>query len=1537
MPIKPEKLKPQSLNLDIDPKYLKPQEYRYSLNGRIFNFDGRTTRYESVDGTSKAFDLPIGTFPIGYAEFDTLLFVFYTNLNSQNDPFQLVDIKCGIGVHIMGSTKKYVLRKQFFGYDDRETYPNDIIAPEGNFDILTELACFNFYGEHRIEAEIEPQYDNSISLYWTDNFNQVSYYNTALRYYENIDTNAIPQDFCNRFKLANSFLMPKIETPDDLSLDPNSNSSDDPQLFFIIGGDLKCGVYRVAVRYLEENLNPTNWSYLSKPIYIGEGGDRFGKWWKYDGGDSKQDSGKGFRIKITPVDINYKYLQLAVVQIPQSGFPTEFVISKKYLVNRSKYPKMYIEFRGTIDTELTEGIDELGIDLLSIDTAKSINILNNRLFIANVKPKQYSTEQYKKIINEWVRFSFEEQPANNDIGAIGKNIYNAYTDKPYYYVKQRYGQRAPFLNTDFNGGFPVPFYSDPFTGNPFFFKEVNSGIRNILLNGVFDQIPGTLSGYYNGKFINGWAHYRNEWMCFNRVGYFRDQEYNIGIQLVFKDGSKSPLFPITYQTGNQDIVLVKSPTGEMVDYPNRIDGKPINQRIKPLALKVTGLRQVYDLLKDQIQGISVYRSDRLNDVIIMQGLRQPAIKIDYNNSGLFGQVDIDDIDPPNWGEDQRLGGETLQGILNDCPLCDKVLDWNNDRRDWEYDESVGIHKNGIRIGENFSIWYQKFSPQPTPFSQATFFSSDLLFRNDSNDVISGNMEWSPAYCYMLSNYSLIEGRSAQGLRTFSPYYAVEINTSNGLNLTTTNPILVNTPYTVKNMWSGNKSVFFTPSRYGTSIKIENGYVKSYVYNSLTEFYPTRYIIENKDQNNYSNTNNKRYPITNFSVYQYYGQLEQLVCPTPDNPNADDDCFNMNLTRDKHAQFDIIMNSDGGGPNETDNERVYGSFFGNSESFKSESFDFNYYNNWNQRFNGALSLEPTIDGVANIVGYIGNIRKKVGVSQNNTYYLSEYFTEAELLDNNGAFYCYDGDCYIQQTWFTDIVQINGTDKNLNGDKYSDEQNSGNLIGFYSENTINSEFRFVPRFYNDTLSETEAKDRDYYPYRQNTTMRTGSERNPQIRLAYGAEDTIKNTIQSQQGIDRDFKEITRYPTRIYWSEPKIQGQRSDNYRNIRQLNFVDEDLSLGEVNKIISINSSLVSVQAQAINFRQVNMDVATKSESGFPIKLGTGEVLRGKPLTVTNQYGSQHQFSIVKSDKAIYGVDYRKQCIWMLLGQQFEIISESKNVSSFVRTYIDSNPNELFYQDKPLYYNYKFLLDCAEYPPGVEPPLTVDSYKAGIYSHYDPEYNEIYFTFYNKNRDINCFHLDVKTIVFNENINAFTGFMFDEGKLNPSMYMVVANKTLVYSPIVTYDDVNQIHYMNIKGSGLMFNQEYLTGLELVGNEDPSAIKKYGSAILHMNMFDRNGDYVYNIPTNTMSIIANNTYQKSVKIYLDQQIGAAGNVRRTEGKYKIFIPRSNVVLPAGEYFKEVLRDYWCGLTIYWTSSDAIKFSLDHIELFSLESNR
>ena len=119
-----------------------------------------------------------------------------------------------------------------------------------------------------------------------------------------------------------------------------------------------------------------------------------------------------------------------------------------------------------------------------------------------------------------------------------------------------------------------------------------------------------------------------------------------------------------------------------------------------------------------------------------------------------------------------------------------------------------------------------------------------------------------------------------------------------------------------------------------------------------------------------------------------------------------------------------------------------------------------------------------------------------------------------------------------------------------------------------------------------------------------------------------------------------------------------------------------------------------------------------------------------------------------------------------------------------------------------------------------------------------------------------------------------------------------------------------------------------------NDQKTQIKKFGSFELHANFY-KNDKYVYNIPDDTMFLKAKNTYQQSNKIPIKQKIGYdEGNIRRVENVYMTFIPRAN---NKEEYFKEVLRDYFCDLEIYWSSEAAVKLSLDHINVFYIESHR
>lgn len=1488
-------VKPIIMNIDSDQKYLKENEYRYSLNGRVLSYDGRSTRYQSIDGTEEAFQIPEGTTPLGYAEFDTLLFVFYTNLNSPDDLFNAEPI-CGIGVHIMGSTKKYILRTMTTNYESEFPFPNNSIAPKNNFTILSQYSCLNFYLKYRIECEIEVNFDNTISLYFTDNYNPIRTYNTGINY-SNINLNH-KDTVCTKFELQSKFIMPKIETPDELQ-------PEFPLGPFIISGDLTCGIYRVAVRYLDSNYNPTDWSYLSKTIYIGEGGS-LEEWWKYDGGDENQKSGKGFRLKIYPIDLSFNYIQLGIVKFPKEGYATEFKISRKYRIDifdpySINGNIMYIMYRGSIDDELTESLEELSIDRLKILTAKTITILNNRLFIGNIKQNIIKSKEIQKLINENIDFYFEVDRRNQSVD-INKN---------YFYAKERMGQRHP--NTLGNGS---PYDINREKKHAIFLYQQSYETK--FIPGT-DYIPSTTIGTYNNSSINGFGHYRNPWMCFNRVGYFRDQEYTIGIQLVYKDGRKSPIFAV-YHPNSYDLKVHKSKKVEDIVEYDYFSGRPNFQKIRPLALVVTGIKKLLAALEDDIQGICVHRSDRINDVIIMQGLRQPVCPINNNNPGRFGGQEIDNMLVRDFSKD-FIDGDDLEDIIEESNTIEQVIDYHYDIGKSYNNTSQSM---AYRIGENYAIYDQTYGPKRGEFNKPTFFSSDLLFRNDANSDIDSNVYWQPQYCYLLSNYCLSAKRTEMfGMLkddtedSINCCYGAEYSTSNGTE---------SGPFTYKYM--NNISDFNITKglvRYCSSVNKE-GYLSAVSFNSITEFYPARYFLNGNS--NIDDRIQKRSTIKNFKIYQYNGT--QDVLGTIHDKGASETQF-LNITRDKHASFEIMIDD----YKSTDLDMAFNPFNGNHFSYPHPGYGTE--SDYNLRNRGSSGTDPIYNVKngynRNIVGFIGNIRKDIGIGQTLTYYPIEYFIESEINNNDSnKWYCYDGDCFIQQTWFTDIVQTydQPTDNDIN---------CGNLIGFYSENAINSEFRFVPEFWgNDpTNGPPIDKERDYYPWREKMYMRSGAERKAQVRLAMGDENTIKNYIQSQLSADLNFNSVDKFPTRIYYSEIKIDGNKIDNYRNFKQLNYIDEDINFGEIVKLISISSALASIQNQAINYRQVNQDIAVKSNTDFPIKLGNGEVLKQKPVTITDQYGSQHQFSIIKSDRAIYGVDHRKQCIWRLSGQKFEVLSESKNVSSFVKNWLEENTNDLMYDDYSLYGKIEYTYPCS-YPPDFPPPIgTVEMriIKASIHSHYDPEFNEIYFTFYLEDFRKDCYYVNGKTIVFSENIDAFTTFMFDDLKMNPVIYMKVGNKSLAYSShIFNFSNERYIHYLNVKNSNKMFLDNYLTIIEIIVNDQKTQIKKFGSFELHANFY-KNDKYVYNIPDDTMFLKAKNTYQQSNKIPIKQKIGYdEGNIRRVENVYMTFIPRAN---NKEEYFKEVLRDYFCDLEIYWSSEAAVKLSLDHINVFYIESHR
>lgn len=318
--------------------------------------------------------------------------------------------------------------------------------------------------------------------------------------------------------------------------------------------------------------------------------------------------------------------------------------------------------------------------------------------------------------------------------------------------------------------------------------------------------------------------------------------------------------------------------------------------------------------------------------------------------------------------------------------------------------------------------------------------------------------------------------------------------------------------------------------------------------------------------------------------------------------------------------------------------------------------------------------------------------------------------------------YKGDCFLQRTYIKQLYNPDYypiTQQDSSGTYYT----IGSVISIVSENEYNTAMRY------GNATNT------YYP-------ETGlGYPNPfvvdNIVLESDLFNVGYNQVLSEYGIYGYDSAIpfraTEFPTRIIYSNQHTPNAFSDLYKVIDINAYKDYDFRMGPINDIIDFNSRLISIQQSGINFHYIN-DRAMLSEgaSSGELLIGSGDVLAQKAQNITDNYGTQHQWSIVKTDNAVYGIDAQKRKIWRLSAQGFDLISDSKQYRQQLHEILDqdSDHSDIIHSlpDNPI---------C----------------QGGIVGSYDRKYNDIVWAFMFSQTEENP--MENSSIRFNEWIDRFT--------------------------------------------------------------------------------------------------------------------------------------------------------------------------------------
>lgn len=192
--------------------------------------------------------------------------------------------------------------------------------------------------------------------------------------------------------------------------------------------------------------------------------------------------------------------------------------------------------------------------------------------------------------------------------------------------------------------------------------------------------------------------------------------------------------------------------------------------------------------------------------------------------------------------------------------------------------------------------------------------------------------------------------------------------------------------------------------------------------------------------------------------------------------------------------------------------------------------------------------------------------------------------------------------------------------------------------------------------------------------------------------------KNNIKTFISPPQILNENILFPTRVYSSNRKVDGEIVDNWRTYPTLVYTELEGTYGQINKILNYKERLIGYQERGVAIVQSEEQTSVPSSSGV-LQAGTGAVLERYEY-LDKETGVSHQFATAVTNGGVYHFDSRLKKFCQLSGQSDMQLSDLKGLSAYFR----ENTNEDLEDDLGL--------------------------QTGIHLVYDSIYNRVYLTYLN---------------------------------------------------------------------------------------------------------------------------------------------------------------------------------------------------------------
>lgn len=433
--------------------------WRYAKNALLNQIKGAIS---NEGGNIEAGSLDTGSTVIGIIEVDNdkAVIFSYNNVNKYSE----------IGIWQNGGYSRLYFDTLL------SVFPGPTLGQKG-----LELSAY-----HPIEGTYNVNPKGELIIYWTDDFNPPRALNVTLQqsssneaFIYSIDSTQSHENHIHLLDLfPNSGPVPHIE------LDEVINNY---QKAIVEGGGLLTGSYYLSLAYVDDSFTATNFVTVSNPVSIVDEFDHVRPTTKKDGAKSGSQTSKAIRWVVSNLaKVDYKYIRPVIIRKKEEAVEAFQLNDLEIILDGNN--QMSIVFSG-IEGFTPTSVDDVIIDTVSYETAKTINQLDGVLYVGNLTGT--NDLGYQKYAN------------NIKLNSVVKTIEDF--DKVYLTVDN--------LETGF-GSFPV----DQF-------------------NGVVQQVDETSS-------------YRYLPNIFKYKGYQRDEVYAFYIAFILNDGSMSYAYHIP---GREDI------------------------------------------------------------------------------------------------------------------------------------------------------------------------------------------------------------------------------------------------------------------------------------------------------------------------------------------------------------------------------------------------------------------------------------------------------------------------------------------------------------------------------------------------------------------------------------------------------------------------------------------------------------------------------------------------------------------------------------------------------------------------------------------------------------------------------------------------------------------------------------------------------------------------------------------------------------------------------------------------------------------------